>query len=84
MSSYFLFGIILLSILMFGSSKQFATHSSLEDDLSLLLQYFPGEYDNYAQWESDVEQNVSAGKDWWVVLVNPASQCFVGLFVFGI
>ena len=59
MSSFFLFGITLFHIIMFGFSKQFVTHSSLDDDLSLLLEYFPGEYDNYMQWENDVEKNVS-------------------------
>ncbi len=29
-------------------------------DLEILLKQFPGEYDNYMQWEHDVEQNVSS------------------------
>lgn len=31
-------------------------------DFDVLLKDFPGEYDNYAEWESDVEKNVSANR----------------------
>ena len=36
-----------------------AVAAATKNDLQLLLKNFPGEYDNYAQWEADVENNVS-------------------------
>lgn len=33
--------------------------ASPSDDLEVLLKAFPGDYDNYMQWEGDVEKNVS-------------------------
>ena len=55
-----LFGIIFFTLLSMGFSKMLYSLSSLDSDLDLLLENFPGEYDNYMQWENDVEKNVSA------------------------